>query len=90
MRSLLIIDPGQGRAVALMASGRGRILAPAALLALTDGDRRAARARSARPAIERFTRRAREAVRDSREQARERGQHEAGAGEIAGTIGGAA
>jgi ATP-dependent Clp protease ATP-binding subunit ClpA len=38
-----------------------------------------ARARSARPAIERFTRRAREAVRDSRAQARECGHYEADA-----------
>jgi serine-type D-Ala-D-Ala carboxypeptidase/endopeptidase len=32
--SFLVIDPGQGRAVALMASSYGRILAPAALVAL--------------------------------------------------------
>jgi len=77
--SCLLIDPGQGRAVALMASSHGRNLAPAALLALSGGDPHEARARSARPAIERFTRRAREAVRDSRAQARERGHYEAGA-----------
>ena len=77
--SCLLIDPRQGRAVALMASSHGRNLTPAALLALEGGDPRQARARSARPAIERFTGRAREAVRDSRAQARERGHHKAGA-----------
>jgi len=72
--SLLIVDPSLGRAVALMASSYGRILAPAALLALAGGDPRKARARSVRPAIERFTRRAREAVRDSRGAGGRRGQ----------------
>jgi CubicO group peptidase (beta-lactamase class C family) len=76
--SFLIVDPSLGRAVTLMASSYGRILAPAALLALAGDDPRKARARSARPAIERFTRRAREAVRDSREQARMRGYQEVG------------
>jgi serine-type D-Ala-D-Ala carboxypeptidase/endopeptidase len=80
--SCLIIDPRPGRAVAVMASSHGRTLAPAALLALSGSDPRQALARSARPAIERFTGRAREAVRDSREQARERGHHEAAPGHL--------
>jgi len=62
-----------------MVSSHGRALAPAVLLALAGDDPCEARARSARPAIERFTHRACEAVHDSREHTRERGHHEAGA-----------
>jgi CubicO group peptidase (beta-lactamase class C family) len=75
--SSLVIDPSQGRAVALMVSSHGRILGPAALLALAGGDPRGMR--TTRPAIERFTARARAAVHGAREQARDHGHDEVGA-----------
>jgi len=59
--SSLVIDPSQGRAVALMVSSHGHILAPAALLALAGGDPRG----TAGPAKVNQARRGDQPVRDS-------------------------